>query len=134
MKIKFRASGFGIRDHQISGETVNGVDLSPLEYGGKFLGSEATEGAQIYDAFRDQTGVLHVTLKMPTLASRLPCYAAHWRDSDWIEAADYDPEVCYVDPTGAADLMGGVDYTFAWREGINGLWGWTIEPAEKAVE
>lgn len=134
MKIKLRARSFGIRDHKISGETVNGLDLSPLEHGGQFIGGEVTEAAHIYDAYRDAKGVLHVTLDMATIASRLPGRPAHWRDSDWINAADYDSEVCYVNPTGVSDLIGGVEYTFAWREGIDGQWGWTIEPVEAEGE
>ena len=131
MKIKFRARAVGTRDHQFDGETVNGIDLSPLEHGGQFIGSAATQGAHIHDAHRDAAGVLHVTLNMPTIGSRLPDRPAHWRDSDWIDAADYDPEVCYVDPTGVADLIGGIDYTFAWAEDFTpGLFGWTINPVE----
>ena len=133
MKLQFKATGTGPAAYQIDGETINGIDLSPLEHGGMFLGNDVTLAAGISDAYRDSEDVLHVNLKVPVLASRLPGRKAHWRGTgEEIDAADYDPEICYVEPTGVSDLIGGIDYRFAWREGAaSGESGWTIEPVEK---
>ena len=133
MKLKFKATQAGPGTHQITGETINGIDLSPLEHGGAFVGNDTTREAGIRAAHRDAQGVLHVTLTQRVIASRLPGRPAHWRGGeDEIDAADYDPEICYVEPTGVSDLIGGIEYHFAWREGaVPGEAGWTIEPVEK---
>ena len=136
MKLKFKATATGPAKHQINGETINGIDLAPLEHGGQFVPTEATAEAGIRAAHRDAHGVLHVTLTQRVISSRLPGRPAHWRGGeDEIDAADYDPEICYVKPTGVSDLIGGIDYRFAWREGVvPGESGWTIEPVEKEDE
>ena len=136
MKLKFKATGTGPAAYQINGETINGIDLSPLEHGGAFVGNDATREAGIRAAHRDAQDVLHVTLTQRVIASRLPGRKAHWRGGeDEIDASDYDPEICYVEPTGVSDLIGGIDYRFAWREGVvPGESGWTIEPVEKEDE
>lgn len=134
MKLKFKAAAhFGLVSHVIEGETINGIDLSPIDNGGHFIGNETTQEAGIRDAYRDAEGVLHVTLIAPVLASRLPGRKAHWRGSDVeFDAKDYVPGNCYVVPTGVADLNEGLDYRTAWREGfVAGEAGWTIEPVKE---
>ena len=136
MKLKFKATCTGPVKHQIDGETINGIDLAPLEHGGAFVSTEATAEAGIRAAHRDAQDILHVTLTQRVIASRLSGRKAHWRGGeDEIDASDYDPEICYVEPTGVSDLIGGIDYRFAWREGVvPGEAGWTIEPVEKEDE
>ena len=88
MKIKFLATG-NAPIYSIQGETINDIDLSPLEYGGEFIGDDDTRAAGIRDAERDASGVLHVTL----------CQAVgpgHWTTSDWIDASVYDPNAIYA--------------------------------------
>ena len=88
MKIKYLATG-SAPIYSISGETINGVDLSPLEHGGEFVGNDDTRVQSIRDAERDASGELWVIL----------CQAVgpgHWEESDWIDASAYDPNAIYV--------------------------------------
>lgn len=89
MKVKFLATGTAPDMYTISGEIVNGIDLSIIEHGGKFIGSDDTRAAGIRNAERDENNELWVTLKQEV-------GAGHWREGEWIEAGDYDPEVVYV--------------------------------------
>lgn len=88
MKIKFLATAMA-PIHLINGEIVNGIDLSPLEYGGEFIGDDESMAAGIRGAERDVNGELYVTL----------CQAVgpgHWSESDWIDAGDYDPDAIHA--------------------------------------
>ena len=117
MKIKFKATSTA-PEYDIQGETINGFDLSPLEYGGKFIGNEQTREAGIRNAYRDEQGDLHVTLKQSVIASQYPERCAHWRGGDTkIDAEDYEQGKCYVTPTGVDDLKEGTDYKIVWAEG-----------------
>jgi len=89
MKIKFLATGTAPDTYTITGETVNGIDLSIVEHGGKFLGSDVTRAAGIRDAVRDEHGELWVTLCQQV-------GPGHWTESDWFDAKDYAPEAIYV--------------------------------------
>ena len=133
MKLKFRATQAGPGTHQITGETINGIDLSPLEHGGAFVPTEATSAAGIRAAQRDAQGVLHVTLTERVIASQFPGRKAHWRGGEGeIDASAYDPNQCHVTPTGMDGLVEGEDYHIVWRDGLAaGEAGWTIEPIEK---
>ena len=133
MKLEFIATGIGPDAHEISGETINGIDLSPLDFGGLFVGNEDTRAAGIRDAHRDAEGELRVTLTERTMASRLPGRKAHWRGTGQeIDAADYDPAECHVTPTGLTGLTEGTDYRIVWRDGMApGESGWTVESVEQ---
>jgi hypothetical protein len=129
MKLKFKAIGGAPHPHVIEGETVNGIDLTALEYGGAFVPTEQTTAAGILAAYRDAQDVLHVTLAERCTASRVPETPAHWRGSETeIDADAYDPEVCHLMPTGLTGLVEGVDYEIVWCAGWLGEEGWTVEP------
>lgn len=88
MKIKFLATAKA-PIYSISGEEINGIDLSPLEYGGQFIGDIESKGQGIRAVERDEHDELWVTL----------CQSVgpgHWVESDWMDAADYDPNAIYV--------------------------------------
>lgn len=88
MKIKFLATGRA-PIYSIQNEVINGIDLSPLEYGGEFVGNDETRAQGTRAAERDENGELWVTL----------CQAVgpgHWTESDWIDASTYDPDAVYV--------------------------------------
>ena len=91
MKIKFLATAQA-PEYKINGEIINGIDLSLLEEGDKFTGNEETREAGIRDAYREN-GDLYVVIKQVAGANRKE---THWRESDWIDAGDYDPESCYI--------------------------------------
>ena len=131
MKVQFIATGTGPDQYHFAGETINGFDLSPLEFGGQFLGNDGSKAAGIRAAYRDADGELHVTLKQPVVASQLPGKKAHWRGTGIeIDPEDYDPSVCYVTPTGVAHLTEGVDYVLAWSVDVAGQKGWTVRAAQ----
>lgn len=131
MKLQFRATGTGPTSHSISGETINGLDLSPLQHGDRFTGSEATQAAGIKDAYRDESGELYVTLKKCTISSKIPGMPAHWRAKDeWIDSSEYDPEVCYVEPTGVTKLENPPIYTIEIGVDCAGQEGWTVKRLE----
>ena len=117
MKIKFNTTRKAPK-YDIQGETINGFDLSLIEPGDLFMGNEETEEAGIRDAYRDDQGELHVTLKQSVIASQYPERSAHWRGGDAeIDAEDYEQGKCYVTPTGVADLKEGKDYEIVWAKG-----------------
>lgn len=133
MNIQFAATGDSPDYYTIEGEEINGIDLSPLDHGGRFGGNGATRNAGIRDAYRDSDGILHVTLCQRVIAYQYPGREgrSHWRAGPEIEATDYDPNQCYVVPTGASDLIEGVDYKIVWAQGrAQGEEGWTIQPVE----
>lgn len=135
MKVKFMAKARAPDVYELDGETINGIDLSVIEHGGQFLGNDETQSSGIRDAWRDEHGVLHVVLCQRVIASQHPEGPAHWRESQWIDAESYDPEECYVVPTGLQHLARGVDYFVAWGKGIApGEQGWTVLPQEPADE
>ena len=129
MKLQFKATGTAPDSYDISGETINGIDLSPLDQGGKFVGNEETREAGIRDAYRDEDGELHVTLEQAVIASQYPGEKAHWREGEEIDAEEYDPDTCLVIPTGVEHLTEGEDYRTVWADGrAAGEEGWTIQP------
>ena len=96
MKLKFLATGQGPDRYEFDGDKITAhqgelsevIDLTELEHGDKFEGAEpetlTLPGSQIIrDAYRDEHGVLHVTL----------CQASpmlgHWRESEIIDSEDY---------------------------------------------
>lgn len=126
MKIQFKATGSAPK-YTIKNETINGIELSELEHGDKFIGNDETKEAGIRYAYRDEDGTLHVTLKQSVIASQLKGRKAHWREGNEIDVTDYDPNKCYVVPTGVSDLTEGKDYEIVWAKGLGkGEEGWTI--------
>lgn len=64
MKIKFLATNKNVAyTIDAANEVINGLDLSVIEYVGKFTGDETTKNAGIRDAYRDENGELWVTLE-----------------------------------------------------------------------
>lgn len=97
MKLKFLAKNEA-PEYAIQGETLNGLDLSIIEHGGRFIPNEATNAAGIFNAYRDEQGELFVTLAQDCCASRWG-KPAHWRESEYIDAESFEPETCYIVPT-----------------------------------
>lgn len=98
MKLKFKATGNAPTHYSVQGDIITAhhseqsedFDLSGLEAGDKFEGVEPDTldlpGNQIIrDAYRDESGELHVTLCQQV-------GPGHWSESDWIDTADYDPD------------------------------------------
>ena len=117
MKIIFKATS-NAPEYDIQEEKINGFDLSPIQSGSVFMGNEQTTEAGIRDAYRDEQGELHVTLKQSVIASQYPERSAHWRGgNNEIDSDDYEKGKCYVTPTGVDDLEEGTDYEIVWAEG-----------------
>ncbi|NWO06878.1 MAG: hypothetical protein HLX50_14635 [Alteromonadaceae bacterium] len=100
MKVKFLAKDKA-PDYQISGETINELDLSIIEHGGQFVQNETTRENGIFAAERTESGELYVTLAQDCCASRWG-KPAHWRESDYIDPETYDSGQCYIVPTNFA--------------------------------
>lgn len=90
MKIKFKPLGMGSKAYTIQNEKINNIDLSIIEYGGKFIQTEEMARVGIFEAERDENSELWVTLRQKV-------GPGHWRESaDWIDAENYDPDAIYV--------------------------------------
>lgn len=87
------------QSYTISGEVVNGVDISSFPEGGKMVDADLFRTAGIRDIKREE-GVLYVTL-IANCASydTLDGADSDWVESSWMDAAEYDPSVCYPTPT-----------------------------------
>ncbi|WP_417545687.1 hypothetical protein [Marinobacter sp.] len=123
MKVKFLAVN-DAPGYALSGEiiTTNGdsFDLSVIQEGGAFVPNEGTQAIQLRDAYRDN-GELYVTLgQMPPVTkvtyivegkpvtlspadeapevytNKIEHRGGNWRESDWIDAASYDPGTLYI--------------------------------------
>lgn len=101
MKLQFIATAQSPNHYDINGEVITAysgdqsesIDLSVIEEGGKFQGIELSvldlPPMQVIRDCERKDGELHVTL----------CQEAgsgHWRKSDWMDAANYDPETTYI--------------------------------------
>ncbi|WP_306168834.1 hypothetical protein [Halomonas sp. MMSF_3323] len=138
MKIRFKAVGQAPDYYNIEGEVFTasheGVsesyDLAGFPEGGIFLRVERLpSGAQTVRRVERVNGELHVTLVQRVIAGQYPGHKAHWRESPIIDAADYDPSICYVIPTG----MAGVDdYEIVQGVDVAGNTGWTVRKKEMA--
>ena len=99
MKIKFLATGNPF-SYTVSGETINGIDLSIVEHGGKVQITDELREAGIRKVERDESGELWVTLCQAPPVTRVfrgvEFREGDWRESDWIDVADYDPEALYI--------------------------------------
>lgn len=119
MKLKLiPVSACGVTELTLSVEMVNGFDLSPFPEGAKFTATEGTLSAGIRNVDRVD-GELHVTVGQCGLAYECqPITGSHdWSGTDgWIDAADYDPDRCYIVATSAPE---GAEY-------VKRADGWTV--------
>lgn len=132
MMLRFMPTGWAPQNYTITGETINTVDLSVIEHGGQWIGDEATQAAGIVHAERDADGELWVTLSQATLGYQIPVPSSDWREGDWMDADDYEPDTCYVVPTSIPE---GVVHELAWitrtmqtPSGEISDSGWTVLP------
>lgn len=117
MKIKVIPTG-QYHPLKINGEVVNGFDLSGFPEGAKFVGNIDTSNAGVYHVERIK-GELYITVGQRDLAYECePTNGSHdWTDADeWINAADYDPDRCYIVATNAPE-----DAEYVKRDN-----GWTV--------
>lgn len=138
MKIKLLATNHAPEHYSIVGDTVvvyeGGAeelyDLSSFPEGGVFKEAEKLpSGAQAIRGIERVNGELYVALVQKVIAGQYPGRKAHWRESPMIDAEDYDPNTCYVIPTG----MAGVDdYEIVRGVDVAGNTGWTVRKKEMA--
>ncbi|MGQ7248293.1 hypothetical protein ACUN9Y_13280 [Halomonas sp. V046] len=138
MKIKIRAVGQAPSHYSFSGEKViayedryeEAYELSSFPEGGTFEGADSLpSGIRAIGWVERTNGELYVTLVQKVIAGQYPGRKAHWRESPFIDAADYDPDTCYVIPTG----MAGVDdYEIVQGVDVAGSTGWTVRKKESA--
>ena len=99
MKIQFLATGRPF-SYNISGEAINGFDFSIVEHGGKVTPTNELREAGIRGVERDEKGELFVTLCQAPPVTKVirgvEMREGDWRESDWIDAADYDAETLYI--------------------------------------
>lgn len=135
MKIKVLATRVAPDYYTISSEVVTahlvGVteqyDLNAFPEGGVFQGADQINGVDAIRSVERINGELRVTLCQRVIAGQYPDKKAHWRESDWIDAADYDPGKCYVIPTGMAGVE---DYEIVRGVDVAGVEGWTVRKKE----
>lgn len=136
MKIKFAAiaksadyytfNGEAITAHY--GDTEETYDLSPFPEGGIFTGADqVAPGVTAIRGVQRVNGELQVVLAQQVIAGQYPDEKAHWRDSPVMDAADYDPDTCYVVPTGMAGVE---DYEIVKGVDVAGVTGWTVRKIE----
>ncbi|MBY6208770.1 MULTISPECIES: hypothetical protein [Halomonas] len=138
MKLMFKAEGhapdyYVINDNVIvacKNDICTPFDLSDFPIAGLFQGSDNVSGAPAFGNIeRHDNGELVVTLIQQVIASQYPEHKAHWRGLVTIEAADYDPNTCYVTPTGMAGID---DYEIVQGVDVAGNTGWTVRKKEVA--
>ena len=99
MKTKFLAKNKPY-NYSISGETINGFDFSVVEHGGKVTITNELREAGIRGVERDENGELFVTLCQAPPVTKVirgvEMREGDWRESDWIDAADYNAETLYI--------------------------------------
>jgi hypothetical protein len=105
MKLRFKATA-NAPEYAIENEVVNGIDLSQLKHGDRFIGDDETRAAGIRHAERDADGVLRVTLQQAV-------GPGHWTESGWIDASQYDADKVFVVYTDKAH--GGTPYAVTAR-------------------
>ena len=99
MKIKLKATGSAF-NYTIDGEEINGFDFGIVEHGGRVTPTSELRESGIRKVERDENGELWVTLCQAPPVTRTYKGAelreGDWTESDWIDAADYDPETLYI--------------------------------------
>lgn len=137
MKIKFLAVTQAPDFYSLSGQAVEAhlnsskeaYDLSGFPVEGYFSGADPVEGVTAIRHVERIGGELTLTLTQQVIAGQYPDKKAHWRESPIIDADDYDPNKCYVIPTG----MAGVDdYEILQGVDVAGNTGWTVRKKEMA--
>ena len=100
MQIKFLATGRPF-SYDISGESINGFDFGIVEHGGQVTATDDLRESGIRGVERDESGELFVTLCQAPPVTKVirgvELREGDWRESDWIDAADYDPETLYIE-------------------------------------
>ncbi|MBS8267211.1 hypothetical protein DYI26_00480 [Halomonas litopenaei] len=104
-------------------------DLTDYPEGAIFTGSDLVYGIKALRNIERVNGELVVTLTQKVIAGQYPGRKAHWRESPIIDAADYDPNTCYVIPTG---MQGVDDYEIVQGVDVAGNTGWTVRKKETA--
>ncbi|WP_108449356.1 hypothetical protein [Halomonas sp. BN3-1] len=136
MKIKFLATTQSADQYAFSenkvvayeGDHREEYDLAGFPTGGVFEGSEGLpSGVSVIRGVERVDGELYVTLTQAVIAGQYPGRKAHWRESPIIDAADYDPSICYVIPTGMAGVN---DYEIVQGVDVSGNTGWTVRKIE----
>ena len=92
-------------DYTISGDVINGIDLSVFPADATFKGNADTDAAGIHNVERID-GELRVTLgQCGLLYECAPVNGSHdwFGTGEWIDAADYDNEHCYIVATAAPE-------------------------------
>ncbi|QJQ93911.1 MULTISPECIES: hypothetical protein [Halomonadaceae] len=131
MKAKFLATGAAPDYYTLSGETVAAhnkgmteeYNLSDFPEGGLFQSADPVDGVPAILNVERVNGDLYVTLCQQVIASQYPDLKAHWRGQQVLDSADYDPDTCYVTPTG---LSGVYDYEIVRGKDVAGVEGWTV--------
>ena len=99
MQLKFKATGRAF-DYTIDGETINGFDFVIVEHGGKVTPTQELRETGIRGVERDENGELWVTLcqapPVTKIVRGVEMREGDWRESDWIDAAAYDPDTLYI--------------------------------------
>lgn len=135
MNVKFLATATSPQNYTITGETINDIDLSIIEHGGQFIGDETTQSAGIVHAERDAQGELWVKLSQATQGYMIPVPSSDWTENDWMDAADYQPDTCYVNatsiPAGTGHTLEWVVKTMQTPSGEIRQEGWTVMPVDQ---
>lgn len=104
-------------------------DLSDFPEGGHLLSAELMDEVPVLRAVKRDSDGLLVELTQRVIAGQYPGRKARWRGIHAIEAGSYDPNTCYVVPTG----MAGVDdYEIVQGVDVAGNTGWTVRKKEMA--
>tara|TARA_Y100001938_G_scaffold97002_1_gene132670 strand:- start:334 stop:759 length:426 start_codon:yes stop_codon:yes gene_type:complete len=137
VQLRFLAVPASPDSFEISGEVVTAVvdgeqfvyDLTGFPEGGRLQSADRAGGKKVLWGVDRTSEALLVTLGQTVIAGKYPNRKAHWRESPIIDATDYDPNTCYVIPTG----MAGVDdYEVVQGVDVAGNTGWTVRKKEMA--
>ena len=141
MKIKFKASNnapdfYVIEENTITahvGDKALSYDFADFPGSGIFRGAREVNGiSPIRGVDRTESGELVISLVQRVIAGQYTgaTWDVAWRGPETIiDAADYDPNTCYVVPTG----MAGVDdYEIVQGVDVAGNTGWTVRKKETA--
>lgn len=126
MKLRFLAAPFQPLTYAISGTVINGFDLSIMPEDAEFLGSEDLRSAGIVNVEWINSELCVTLAQKGTTYECQPVSGSHdWRGTgEWVDAADYDPDHCYIVATSAPE---GAEYVK--REN-----GWTVVLPEQEKE
>ena len=99
MQVKFKATGRPF-SYDISDETINGFDFAIVEHGGNVTPTEELREAGIRGVERKENGELFVTLcqspPVTKVVRGVELREGDWRESDWIDSAEYNAETLYI--------------------------------------